>query len=249
MHSKDEAENNDLIVKAISRGIIEIKSNRITYNVKQKKSYAWTDPEEWVRAFCISQLILEKGYPSNRIKIEVKVPRRTPNDWADIVVFKDDACKEPYLVIECKSANQNKTGKAQGIEQLFGNANSLRAEYGLYEEYADSVFYDVANYPAEERTENVKGDRSSVPSQYGKVSEFRFIAGPGNPDIAPVSAKQLEAKIKRAHSIIWAGENAIHSPRLTNGVSCCLRKLKMREPRLTILLADFKLVQKIQQPQ
>ncbi|HHO3378274.1 TPA: N-6 DNA methylase [Morganella morganii] len=205
MHSKDEAENNDLIVKAISRGIIEIKSNRITYNVKQKKSYAWTDPEEWVRAFCISQLILEKGYPSNRIKIEVKVPRRTPNDWADIVVFKDDACKEPYLVIECKSANQNKTGKAQGIEQLFGNANSLRAEYGLYEEYADSVFYDVANYPAEERTENVKGDRSSVPSQYGKVSEFRFIAGPGNPDIAPVSAKQLEAKIKRAHSIIWAG--------------------------------------------
>ena len=205
MQSKDEAESNDLIIKAISRGIVEIKSNRITYNIKQKKSYDWTDPEEWVRAFCLSQLILEKGYPSSRIKTEVKVPRRTPNDWADIVVFKDDACKSPYLVVECKSADQSAADKLQGIEQLFGNANSLRAEFGLYEECADSIFYDVSNYPAEEREGNVKGDRSAVPSQYGEVSEFKFIAGPGNPDIAPVTARQLEAKIKRAHSIIWAG--------------------------------------------
>jgi type I restriction enzyme M protein len=205
MQSKDEAENNDLIIKAIFRGIIEIKSNRITYNIKQKKSYSWTDPEEWVRAFCISQLILEKGYPSNRIKAEVKVPRRTPNDWADIVVFREDACKSPYLVVECKAANQNAGDRKQGIEQLFGNANSLRAELGLYEEYTESVFYDVNNYPAEERVDNIKGDRASVPSQYGEVSEFKFIAGPGNPDIEPVTAKQLEAKIKRAHSIIWAG--------------------------------------------
>jgi type I restriction enzyme M protein len=205
MHSRVEAESNELIVKAIMRGIIEIKNDRISYNIKQKKSYTWTDPEEWVRAFSISHLVLEKGYPTNRIKTEVKVPRRTPNDWADIVVYRDDACKTPFLVVECKSAGQNRTNKAQGIEQLFGNSNSLRSEFGLYEEYSDSVFYDVNNYPAEERTENVKGTRDVVPEQYGEVSEFTFIAGPGNNDIAPVTTKQLEGKIKRAHSIIWAG--------------------------------------------
>ena len=68
MHSKQEAEGNDLIVKALARGIIEIDGNWITYNVKQRKKYVWSDPEEWVRAFTISFLVLEKGYPATRIK-------------------------------------------------------------------------------------------------------------------------------------------------------------------------------------
>ncbi len=205
MRSRNEAEQNEHIVKAITRGIIEIKNDRISYNIRQRKSYSWTDPEEWVRAFCISFLVLEKGYPTNRIKTEVKVPRRTPNDWADVVVYQDDACKSPYLVVECKAAGQNAANKTQGVEQLFGNSNSLRSELGLYEEYEESIFYDIKNYPAEERTDNLKGTRSNVPEQYGEAAEFTYIAGPGNNDIAPVSAKQLETKIKRAHSIIWAG--------------------------------------------
>jgi len=205
MRSRNEAEQNEYIVKAITRGIIEIKNDRISYNIRQRKSYTWTDPEEWVRAYCISFLVLEKGYPTNRIKTEVKVPRRTPNDWADVVVYQDDACKSPYLVVECKAAGQNAANKAQGVEQLFGNSNSLRSELGLYEEYEESIFYDIKNYPAEERTDNLKGTRSNVPEQYGEAAEFTYIAGPGNNDIAPVSAKQLETKIKRAHSIIWAG--------------------------------------------
>ena len=205
MRSRNEAESNEFIIKAISRGIIEIRGDRISYNIRQKKSYTWTDPEEWVRAYCISFLVLEKGYPSNRIKTEVKVPRRTPNDWADIVVYRDDACKTPYIVVECKASGQSQTNKNQGVEQLFGNSNSLRSELALYEEYEESIFYDIENYPAEERADNIKGTRDVVPEQYGEVSEFTFIAGPGNNDIAPVTAKQLETKIKRAHSIIWAG--------------------------------------------
>lgn len=205
MYSKQEAEGNELIIKALARGIIEIDGNSITYNVKQRKKYVWSDPEEWVRAFTISFLVLEKGYPATRIKTEVKVPRRTPNDWADIVVYKEDACRTPYIVVECKSTGQNATNVAQGVEQLFGNSNSLRAEFGLYEDYENSTVFDVQNYPAGERAENIKGSRRQLPEQYGEVSEFTYIAGPGNNDIAPVSARQLEAKIKRAHSIIWAG--------------------------------------------
>ncbi|MDX1807896.1 MAG: N-6 DNA methylase [Sulfurospirillaceae bacterium] len=205
MYSKAEAENNDHIIKAISRGIVEIKGDRVTYHIRQKKSYTWSDPEEWVRAFCISFLVLEKGYPTNRIKTEVKVPRRTPSDLADIVIYQDDACKSPYLVIECKAAGQSDADRTQGIEQLFGNSNSLRTEIGIYEEYEESLFFDVKNYPAEERQENNKGTRDAIPEQYGNIPEYTYIAGPGNNDIAPVTAKQLEIKIKRAHSIIWAG--------------------------------------------
>jgi type I restriction enzyme M protein len=203
---KSEAEENDLINKAIRRGLLEIKSDKITYNIQEKRSYRWNDPEEWVRAYSIASLVIEKGYPSSRIRTEVRVPRRVPNDFADIVVYKDDSCRIPFLVVECKSAGQSKKDKKQGIEQLFGNCNSLRVELGLYEEYEDSVFFDTSNnYPQDERIENIRGDRGSVPEQYGEVSTFRFIAGPENTDIQAVSSRSLETKIKRAHSLIWSG--------------------------------------------
>lgn len=205
MRSQAEAEGNNFILQGARRGILEIKDGRVTYNLKQKKTYTWTDPEEWVRAHCICWLVLEKGYPANRLKIEVRVPRRTPNDWADIVIYEDDACRSPYLVVENKAAGQSQAQRTQGIEQLFGNSNSLRAPFGLYDEYEDSIFFDVGGYPAEERTANVRGSRDLVPDQYGEVSEFTYVAGPGNNDIAAVSARSLETKIKRAHSIIWAG--------------------------------------------
>src|ERR1700722_6384061 len=95
------------IIKAIERGFIEIAQGRISYNLKQKKSYQWSDPEEWVRARTLSFLIIQKGYPANRINVEVRVPRRTPNDYADIVVYEDDRCQMPYLVVENKPAGQN----------------------------------------------------------------------------------------------------------------------------------------------
>lgn len=200
-----DAESHGLIKHAVMRGFIEFKGSKVTYHLNQKKSYNWNDPEEWVRAFAISFLVFKKGYPPARMKTEVKVPRRTPSDWADVVVYLDDKCKSSYIVVECKACDQTKRDKAQGIEQLFGNANSLRGPLGLYEEYGESFFYDVENYPASERQDNIKGNRDSIPEQYGEIPEYTYIAGPDNNDITPAKPKTLETKIKRAHSIIWAG--------------------------------------------
>jgi len=68
------------------------------------------------------------------------VPRRMPSDHADIVVYKDDACKQPYLVVENKAQELLPRERAQAIEQLFGNCNSLRAPVGLYDELGESSF-------------------------------------------------------------------------------------------------------------
>ena len=90
------------------------------------------------------------------MRTEVTVPRRTPNDWADLVVYRDDRCREPYLVVENKASVQSREGRDQGVEQLFGNANSLRAPLALYDEWSELVFYDVANFPSTERQANVR---------------------------------------------------------------------------------------------
>jgi hypothetical protein len=38
--------HDEYVAEAIKRGIIEIKDDKITYNLNQKKSYRWSDPEE-----------------------------------------------------------------------------------------------------------------------------------------------------------------------------------------------------------
>lgn len=102
MRNRIDFENDPLILNAIQRNLIEIHGDRITYNIHQKKTYNWADPEEWVRARTIAFLVLKKAYTPRSIRTEVVVPRRTPEDFADIVVYTDERCQNPYLVIENK---------------------------------------------------------------------------------------------------------------------------------------------------
>ena len=204
LDSPEDAVTQPVVYESIRRGIIVIDDQRVKYILAKEQSYNWNDPEEWVRSITVSWLILDKGYPANRIKLEVSVPRRTPSDFADIVVYKDDHCREPYLVVENKAAEQSDAARAQGIEQAFGNANSLRAEFTLYDEGTGSAFFDVENYPSTERVTNRLGDRDRLPREYGNIPIYTFLAGQPD-DIAPLEARQLEAKIRQTHSLIWAG--------------------------------------------
>lgn len=76
---------------------------KITYVSSDNHVENYSDPEEKVRAEFWAELIYKYEYPVNRIKIEVTVPDRLPTDRADIVVFRDDECKRPYAVVECKN--------------------------------------------------------------------------------------------------------------------------------------------------
>ena len=200
----DEALGLETVRECISRGFISVHGTTITYNLNQRKSYSWSNPEEWVRCATIAFLIFRKQYPAQRIRTEVQVPRRTPSDKADIVVYKDDRCRHEYLVVENKAAGRSASERAQGIEQMFGNANSLRAPLGLYDEGDASATFDVANYPQSERSANRLGDREAIPEQYGDVPLYTLIAGTPQ-DIEAAAPSLIEARIKRAHSLIWAG--------------------------------------------
>lgn len=204
VRSAEDALDHLCVVEAIRRRIIKVEGNRITYTLNHEKSYAWSDPEEWVRAVCVAWLIIDREYPANRIRLEVVVPRRTPNDWADILIFRDDACKQPFLVVENKAADQTPAAKAQGIEQLFGNANSMSVPLALYDESTESILFDRTGHPPTERQANRLGTCNALPKQYGEVPEFALIAGSDN-DIKPAAVNVLESKTRRAHSAIWSG--------------------------------------------
>ena len=83
------------------KGYIELlnEGTTIRYVVPDKK-YRFTDPEEKIRARFYIELIEHFQYSENRIDLEVLVPRRTPSDRADIVVFQDDGKKNLLIVKE-----------------------------------------------------------------------------------------------------------------------------------------------------
>ena len=162
-------EENHLVAEALRRGYFSFKGDKIYYHLRVTKGYMLSDPEELVRAKVIAHLILVKAYAPSCMKTEVKVPRRTPNDWADVVIYEDKECKIPFLVVEAKREGISAREKDQGIEQLFGNANSLRSKWGLFDSGDGSVLFDVLNYPPEEREQNRKGTRDSVPERFGRA--------------------------------------------------------------------------------
>ncbi|MBN0041849.1 N-6 DNA methylase [Cellulosimicrobium cellulans] len=195
------------VAECIARGFIEVKDDRIHYMLKTEQDHSWLDPEEWVRCASIAALIVTYGYPPQRMLTEVLIPRRVPGDYADIVVFRDDRCKVPYLVVENKAEAQGAAARKQAIEQAIGNAHSLRAVLALYDGYSDSLLFDTSGaYGAMEREENRRGDRTRIPRLYSAdAPKFRFIANDQSGDIAPADARKLETKVRRTHSLIWAG--------------------------------------------
>src|ERR687885_938136 len=121
----DAAAQDELIQRAQERGYLELRdSRRVVYRCRRRHEQNWADPEERVRAAVFAWLILEREYPANAIDVEVTVPRRTPSDHADIVVYEDDACRVPCLVVETKARGIDERDASQAVEQAFSNATS-----------------------------------------------------------------------------------------------------------------------------
>lgn len=195
----------ELLEEAGNRSYLNIAAGRIKYFCRRECEFDYNDPEEKVRAALYAWLILHKGYSSSQIDLEVTVPRRVPSDHADLVIYEDVACRTPYLVAEFKKPKQSAKDKAQGIEQVFGNANSLRVtRFALFDSLDDSCLFAVQNFPPGERSKNLLGNRDAVPEDFGRAPEFRLIAGTRT-DIAPMPIRELESRVRRAHAFIWAG--------------------------------------------
>ena len=106
----------------------EGKTERIHY-IAANHSERWADPEEKIRAEFWAELIYKYEYRTERMRFEVTVPRRTPSDHADIVIYSDNELKTPYFVFECKRADISDAEFPQAMEQACGNRASLDAKF------------------------------------------------------------------------------------------------------------------------
>lgn len=197
--------NDEILDKGIKSKLISIDDKRITYYAKSEKSYSYKDPEEKVRAIVFIRLVLDYKYDRNDIDFEVKVPRRTPEDSADIVVYEENNDTQPYIVVECKKDGITDNQFNQAIEQVFGNANSLRAKYAWVVAGNTETAFDVKNFDSMERSKNVI---SEIPTSYGKISEYRFKKTKDKEkknSLKIVSREELISTLEKCHQTVWQG--------------------------------------------
>ena len=93
----------NLIKKGIIEGLIKFDDEQkfITY-IHQNKKRNYTNPEEQVQAETYLKLVLIYGYDPHKILQFVSVTMGSTTKEADIIVYNDDQCQAPYIVVECK---------------------------------------------------------------------------------------------------------------------------------------------------
>lgn len=192
------------INKGLTAGIISFNEDqsKITYHCVRDYTTSFKNPEEKVRASYFTELILTYQYPAKKIDIEVTVPRRTPEDRADIIVYEDDECKLPFLVVECKKEGITDAEFKQAIEQAFGNANSVRSKYASVVAGNTKTAFDISGFKPSERERNVIAD---IPVKYGKAPKYKFIKGDKNKDLKTVSRDDLISALEKCHDTVWQG--------------------------------------------
>jgi type I restriction enzyme M protein len=205
----------------------EGKSQHIHY-AAAAHSERWSDPEEKTRAEFWAELIYKYGYRPERIRFEVRVPRRTPNDRADLVVFedRDEELKAPWFVFECKRADVSDAEFLQAIEQSCGNRASLGATYAGTVAGLTRRLLRFDKFPPGERDKNILTD---IPVRYGRPPEWRFYQNQVGRDLAAIPREQLRAAIRKCHQTLWEGGR--RSPIAAFGEFCKIIFVKHRDEK------------------
>jgi type I restriction enzyme M protein len=197
----------------IARGLrkelfsISADGNRITYRCGHRGdtfSDNYQDPEETVRAGFFVELVERYQYRPELIDFEVEVPRREPKDKADLVIYQDDALKTVYCVVECKQHSASEAEIEQAVKQAGGNANNLRALYGMTVAGNVRVVFEAKQWDPKRPLES--GIIADLPARYGQAPKYRYWKQrEGWPDLVVVSESQLRDAFQQCHDILWEG--------------------------------------------
>lgn len=203
----------DIIKKGIDKGLIAFNEDksRITY-IHQKKERNYNTPEEKVQAETFLRLILDYNYPEKRIKQFVPVTMGRDVREADIVVYADDMCLTPYILVECKRQEVSEAEYQQAIEQAYSYAFALPSDvkYVWVTSGIKSDHFEV------DKTQNTRNQMPDIP-QYGveSIAQYKYVYGAqyipeekGKQrffDLSVIDQSELTRRFKQAHEALWAG--------------------------------------------
>ena len=203
----------DYIQIGIEKGIISFNDDmsRITY-IYQNKHRNYNNPEEKVQAEAFLRLIIDYKYPINRIKLFVAVPMGNETKEADIVVFKDDLCLMPYILVECKKQEISEAEFQQAIGQAYSYAFAMAGElkYVWVTSGIKSDYFEV------DQNSNTRNQLPDIPqfgvnniATYKYVYDAQYLPEESGKqrffDLSVIDQSELTRRFKQAHEALWAG--------------------------------------------
>lgn len=212
-------ETKSILDNGIKNKLINFSEDKKTiYYLYQNKKRNFLDPEEKIQAETYLELILIYGYPKERVKVYVPVAMGAYTKEADIIVYDDDKCTLPKIIIECKRPEVSELEFQQAVEQAFAYAYATaRTIKYIWVTSGIKDKYFEFNKDKDERK-----DAPDIPN-YGvdKLAKYKYAKG--GEDISKVSEKKIEYGkqkyfelktvaedelrniFKQAHQALWAG--------------------------------------------
>ena len=199
----------DFIEEGIKKGHIKFEDDRkyiIYLNENRRRNY--TNPEEQVQAYAFLKLILTYNYNPIHIRQFVPVKMGSETKEADIVVYNDDACTKPHIVVECKRQEVSELEFEQAVKQGFAYSYALAGtiKYVWATSRLKDAFYEV------DKESDVKKTVPDIPqSGVKKLAKYKYARGGGVKekqqlfDLEIVSQDELTTRFKKAHQALWGG--------------------------------------------
>lgn len=203
----------DYLQLGIDKGLISFNEDksRIRYNW-QKKERNYNNPEEKVQVLAFLQLILDYNYPESRIRQFEPVTMGSEIKEADIVVFDDELCVKPLILVECKKQEVSEAEFQQAINQAYSYAFALPCEvkYVWVTSGIKNEYFEV------DKMQNTRNQLPDIP-QYGvqEIANYKYVYGadylpptPGKQrffDLQVIDQSDLTRRFKQAHEALWAG--------------------------------------------
>ncbi|MBU0289303.1 N-6 DNA methylase [Hallella faecis] len=203
----------DYIQIGIEKGLISFNedNSRIKY-CYQGKERNYNNPEEKVQALAFLQLVIDYNYPERQIKQFEPVTMGSEVKEADIVVFEDEVCVKPLILVECKKQDVSEAEFQQAINQAYSYAFALPNEvkYVWITSGIKNDYFEV------DKSQNTRNQLPDIP-QYGirEVANYKYVYGaeylpdiPGKPKffgLAVIEQVDLTRRFKLAHEALWAG--------------------------------------------
>ncbi|GAB4417751.1 MAG: hypothetical protein OHK0039_28490 [Bacteroidia bacterium] len=145
----------DLIQRAIKDRylVINQKKDTVIY-LPQGKERKYSNPEEQVEIETYVELIYKYGYPPEKMIVYDKLKIGSSTREADIIVYKDKDCKDPFIIVECKKRNISDRVFEEAVDQGFSYAAVTNAEYVWATSGDRSAMYEVWHDAIQERESN-----------------------------------------------------------------------------------------------
>ena len=203
----------NLILEGLKKKLIAFsdEEKQITY-IHQNKKRNYTNPEEKVQAETFLKLVIVYGYKTERIKHFVPVKMGSDLKEADIVVYNDDECLQPHILVECKKQEVSEQEYLQAIEQAYSYAYALPNDVkyvwitsGLKDEY-----FEV------DKKKNTRIQQPDIP-RFGvkKLANYKYVYDADTLNIedgkqsyftlSVIGQDELTRRFKQAHDSLWAG--------------------------------------------